>query len=273
MGNVLRVLGIVAASMVAGLAALVLLIFTVCGGFQHPSRESTMLLGGCLAAIGGSVTAIIALARGIKSSVPSHAGLAVPPQAMPSDAYPGAVLPAGTYAYTPASAPAGALTGTELQWLILLRIALGAYILFGFASTAIGSVALARSQPRFLLLIAMQSVMNVLPSALALLLLRNPPSGLAADLAIAPAAASILYRIVYTGGMVAFSGLLERMPQPASFLLRLAMFTALEAAIIWLGAMVRRRADAGNYARLIGLVVAFLIWEAMSGFVVTLFYY
>jgi hypothetical protein len=269
MGNVLRVLGIVAASMVAGSAALVLLIFTVCGGFDHPSRESTMTLAGCLAAIGGAVTAIIFLARGITSSVPARAGLAVPPQFTPSGAYPGAVMPAS--AYVPVPAPAGALTGTELQWLMFLRIALGAYILLGFASTAIGSVALARLEPRFLMMNVTQTVLNVLPGVLALLLLRNPPSGLAADVAIAPAAASILYRLVYTGGMVAFSGLLERMPQPASFLLRLAMFTALEGAIVWLGTMVRRRADAGNYARLIGLVVAFVIYEAISGFVVYLF--
>ena len=66
--------------------------------------------------------------------------------------------------------------------------------------------------------------------------------------------------------------IVERMPQPATFLLRLAVFTALEGAIIWLGTMVRRRADAGNYGRLIGLIIAFLVYEAMSGFVFYLFF-
>jgi hypothetical protein len=271
MGNVLRVLGIVAASVVAGLAALVLLIFTVCGGFKEPGREGTMLLAGCLAVIGASMTAIIALARSLKPSTPYQMGLAVPPAApIPSGAYPGAVYPGTAYAARPAAA--GALTGTELQWLIFLRIALGAYLLLAFASTATSMVGLARFEPRVTMMVVTQSVLNVLPSVLALLILRNPPSGLAADLAIAPAAASILYRFFYTGGMIVFSGMLQRMPQPASFLLRLAMFTALEGAIIWLGAMVRRRADAGNYARLIGLIVAFVVYEAMSGFVYYLFF-
>jgi hypothetical protein len=271
MGNVLRILGIVAASMVAGIAALVLLLFTVCGGFDRPSREGTMTVAICIACIGGAITAIIFLARSIKPSASYQAGLAVPPSAhVPSGAYPGAVYPGAPHA-TPA-APASALTGNELQWLIFLRIALGAYVLLAFASTAIGSVALARVAPRFLMMIVTQSVLNVLPSVLALLILRNPPSGLAADFAIAPAAASILYRLFSTGGMIVFSGMLERMPQPATFLLRLAMFTALEAAIIWLGAMVRRRADAGHYGRLIGLIVAFLCYEAFGNFVAYLFY-
>jgi hypothetical protein len=276
MGNVLRILGIVAASMVAGIAALVLLLFTVCGGFDRPSREGTMTVAICLACIGGAVTAIIFLARGIKPSASYQAGLAVPPSAPiasgadPGGAYPGAVYPGA--AYTAQPAPAVALTGTELQWLIFLRIALGAYVLLAFASTAIGSVALARLQPRILMMVVTQSVLNVLPSVLALFVLRNPPSGLAVDLAMAPAAASILYRLFYTGGMVIFSGMLQRMPQPATFLLRLAMFTALEAAIIWLGAMVRRRVDAGNYGRLIGLILAFLIYEAFGNVVAYLFY-
>lgn len=254
MGNVLRVLGIVVASMVVGVSALVLVIFTICGGFKNPGPESTMTLVVCLSCIAGAITAIVFLARGIKPSGSTQPGLAVPP-APPAPA-----------------ARIGPLTGTELQGLIFLRIALAAYILLALASTALSSIVLARLEPRFLLMNATQTLLNVLPGVLALLLLRNPPSGLATDLAIAPAAAAILYRLVYTGGMAAFSGLLERMPQPATFLLRLAVFTALEGAIIWLGTMVRRRADAGNYGRLIGLIIAFLVYEAMSGFVFYLFF-
>ena len=97
MGNVPRVLGIVLASMLLGLVALFLLLFTICGGLK--SADGGGVLAVCLLLIAGSIGLIVFLGRGIATARAASPGLAVPP---------GSATPAYVPPITP-SAPAGGL--------------------------------------------------------------------------------------------------------------------------------------------------------------------
>ncbi len=77
MGNVVRVLGVVLASMLLGLVALFLLLFTICGGLK--SADGGGVLAVCLLLIAGSIGLIVFLGRGIATARAASRGLAVPP--------------------------------------------------------------------------------------------------------------------------------------------------------------------------------------------------
>src|SRR5215203_5501112 len=97
MGNVLRVLGIVLASMLLGLVGLFLLLFTICGGLK--SSDAGGVLAVALLLMAAGVGLIVFLGRGLAVSRAASRGLAVPPA--------GAALPPDAAAvYAAASAPA-----------------------------------------------------------------------------------------------------------------------------------------------------------------------
>ena len=88
MGNVMRVLGIVLASMLLGLTGLFLLLFTICGGLK--SSDGGGVLAVCLLLIVGGVGLIVFLGRGIvatraastgprKFTAPSVTTMSLPP--------------------------------------------------------------------------------------------------------------------------------------------------------------------------------------------------
>ena len=167
MGNVLRVLGIVLASMLLGLVGLFLLLFTICGGLK--SSEGGGILAVCLLLIAGGIGLIVFLGRGIAANRAAASGLAVPPAgASPGYVAPpshgAAPVPASTYgpgyggptitppppagyapeaqapytppapgAYAPQAQPRPVLplrpmAGTDMQALIGLRVVLGLLI-------------------------------------------------------------------------------------------------------------------------------------------------
>ena len=104
MGNVLRVLGIVVASLLLGLVGLFLLLFTNCGGLR--SSEGSGVLAVCVVLIAGGIALIVFLGRGLSSSRAAR-GLAVAP-AVPAQAYGAATagaatLPSGAPMITPPS--------------------------------------------------------------------------------------------------------------------------------------------------------------------------
>ena len=96
MGNVMRVLGIVLASMLLGLVALFLLLFTICGGLK--SSEGGGVLAVCLLLIAGGIGLIVFLGRGIVATRAASPGLAV----QPAGATP-AYVPPSAYGAAPAS--------------------------------------------------------------------------------------------------------------------------------------------------------------------------
>ena len=106
MGNVMRVLGIVLASMLLGLTGLFLLLFTICGGLK--SSDGGGVLAVCLLLIVGGIGLIVFLGRGITSTRAASPGLAVPPAgATPAYVPPSAhgAAPASTYGGAPMITP------------------------------------------------------------------------------------------------------------------------------------------------------------------------
>jgi len=200
MGNVLRVLGIVLASMLLGLVGLFLLLFTICGGLE--SSDGGGVLAVCLLVMAGSVGLIVFLGRGLAVSRAASRGLAVAPA--------GAALPAGT---SPVYAAAGAtgmaeepapgtypgavataaapprrqalplrpLAGTDQQALVALRVCLLIYVLFSLGSMAFNVATFGRYGGNVAVQLILRSLFSLLPPAALLIAVsvRNPPAALA----------------------------------------------------------------------------------------------
>jgi hypothetical protein len=248
MNNTLRVLGIIGLAMLLGLTSLVLLLFAICGGFEEGPAVAATVLSVSFVIIFGGGAAIVWLGRGITPSRP-HAGLAVPP--------------AG-YAQAPA-APAApvrreALTGGSLQLLIVLRVVLALYILASLGMTAWTFSYLSDVTLFTALRFAVPGFINVLPAALALLLLSfNPPSGGALDLAAGTSIASLVWRTIsFARFMLNAYGAVMSLP---FYVLQMALFTLADVAIVGLSLAVRRKVETGNYWRIVVAAFAFLVWE------------
>jgi hypothetical protein len=279
MGNVLRVLGIIVASMLLGLVALFLVLFSICGGLE--SSEGGGVLAVCLLLIVGAVGLIIFLGRGLAASRSTSRGLAVapagtlpvtyaapdtyPPAASPPGAPPAAAAGAAAHAASRPVVPLRPLGGTDLQVLIGLRIALAVYILLSIGSVAVNVTNFGRLGSSFAIQMILRSILNVLPPAAVLLAvsIRNPPAGVALDAAAGMGIASILFRF----GFLAFSGLFSstfsQMPDLAFFFLRLGAFSALEAGLVGMAIYLRGRAGPLSPAALIVATVAFLFWDGL----------
>jgi hypothetical protein len=294
MGNVLRVLGIVVASMLLGLVGLFLLLFTICGGLK--SSDGGGVLAVCLVLIAGGIALIVFLGRGISSSRAAARGLAVAP-AVPAPAYGvpppgGAVLPSGAPQITPAvpygapsdvtppAAPPPAaqpplaaqrpvvplrpLGSTDVQVLVGLRIALVVYVLLSLASTIASAMAMNRYGSAVGVHLVLRSILGLLPviGLLIAVSVRTPPAPVALDAAAGFGAASILFRFV-TFGSMAFTPAFRAMPDVSFLLLRLGAFSALEALIAGLALHVRGSLGGLRLGSLVVATIAFLVWDGV----------
>jgi hypothetical protein len=262
MGNVLRILGIIAISMVIGLVALFLLLFTICGGFRTAGPEEGILVIVCAAVILGGVAAIVWLGRGLTKAQPAQVGLAVPPADRPIAPYAavGAAIPQAQLAE-----PRPRLKGQEFQWLVLLRIALAGYAFMTFGSTALAYVSMMQvSASTFALPMFAGAVIGAAPFILVLVLLKDPPSAVVLDLAAGMAGGSIVFRILWW----LFMSLTWQMGSGADMLPamigRLVLFSAVEAGIVALAVLLRKRIESGNWGRLIAIGVGFAVYEWIS---------
>lgn len=245
MGNVLRVLGIVAASMILGLAGLVLALFSICRGLK--SSDGGVVLAICLALIAGAVTVIVILGRGLASSRSAQRGLAVAPAAAP-----------------PAVA-AGLLSATDRQVLVGIRVALAVYILLSIGSMAASALNFRLYGSSVVIQLILRNVLALLPPAIVLVAVsvRTPPSGTALDAAAGLGIASIPFRF----GFVGFSGLLTstftQTPDMAFLLLRMAAFSAIEAVVAGLALHLRSRLGPVNAGAVVVATLLFLLWDGL----------
>lgn len=268
MGNVLRVLGIVLASMLLGLVGLFLLLFTICGGLT--SSDAGWILAVCLVVIAGCIALIVFLGRRISTNRATARGLAVPPAVDASD--PSA---AALYGTSPPQArpalPLRGLAGTDLQTLVALRVCLAILILLSVGSMIFTFVSIGRFGgyggygSTMVLQLTLRSILGLLPpvALLVAVSVRNPPAGVALDAAGGFGIASILFRI----GYLAFAGVfLEafRTGQMALTMLpRLAGYSLLEAGIAALALYLRSRVGPISPVALIVATIAFLFWEGL----------
>jgi hypothetical protein len=178
MGNVLRVLGIIVASMLLALVGLFLLLFSICGGLQ--SSEGAGILAICLVLLAGCAGLIVFLGRGLAAGRTAARGLAVPPASMPAaPAAPGFVVPLHQ------------LTGTDLQALIGLRACLAIYVLVSLGSMLFTITSVGRYGGAVVIQLVLRSLLGILPPAALLIAVsvRNPPAPLALDAAACSASA------------------------------------------------------------------------------------
>jgi hypothetical protein len=254
MGNVWRILGIVTLSIVLGLTSLFLLLFTVCGGFRSSGGEGAAVVLVCGAIFVSGVAGIVWLGRGIAASRQAPEGLAVSP-----------VQPGGAPGVAATRAVQAPLAGTDLQLLIFLRILLVAAILFTIGASAMTFIRYqgAGFSQGVAIQLVFSSIIGVMPAALLVLTLRNPPSGVALDLIAGMGIAGILWRAI-TFTTYGILSQLASSPEFAMFVMRAALFTLLDAAIAGLAIAVRRKVDTSTFARLIATTAAFLIWEWLT---------
>jgi hypothetical protein len=264
MGNVLRVLGIVAASMLLGLVGLFLALFSICGGLK--SAEGSGGLAGCLALMAGAVAVIVLLGRGLASSRSTQRGLAVAPagapRAVPAPADAVAGVPP---VVAPSAVHARPLSATDRQVLIGIRVALAIYILLSIGSMAASAFNFRLYGSSVAIQLILRNVLALLPPAIVLVAvsMRTPPAGVALDAAAGLGIASILFRV----GFVAFSGLLTstftQTPDMALLLLRMAAFSAIEATVAGLALHLRSRLGRVNVGAIVVAVLAFLFWDGL----------
>jgi hypothetical protein len=302
MGNVLRVAGIVVASMVLGLVGLFLLLFTICGGLT--SSDGGGVLAVCLLLMAGAAGLIVFLARGITATSGARRhGLAVPPAgATPVLGGPSAYAPApiagaptitpqtpsvsppygspapGTYPPPAAMAPPPRpvlplrpLAGTDLQVLVGLRVCLAIYIVLSFGSMAFTIVSVGRFGPSVAMQLIVRNVLSLLPPAAVLLAVsvRNPPAPAALDAVAGFGVASILFRFGYLAFAGVFLQAFRHGEMALTMLPRLAGYSALEAGIAGLALYLRSRVGPISAPTLVLATVAFLFWEGLVQAIMT----
>ncbi len=158
-----------------------------------------------------------------------------------------------------------ALTGTDRQVLIALRIALAVYIVLSFGSMLYSLVTFGRYSAAVSVQLILRNILATVPFVAVLLavIVRTPPAALALDAAAGLGIASVLYRV----GFLAFSGMFVsasgQLPALMILLLRLAAFTALEVAIVGMAIYLRGRVGALNPVALIVATAACLLWGGL----------
>ena len=271
MGNVIRVLGIVLASMLLGLTGLFLLLFTICGGLK--SSDGGGVLAVCLLLIVGGVGLIVFLGRGIVATRAASPGLAVPP----ASATPAYVPPITPSAPSASAAPPRAvlplrpLAGTDLQVLVGLRVCLAILILVSLGLMALNFVNFGRYGTNVAIQLTLQSILGLLPpvALLVAVSVRNPPAGAALDAVAGFGIASILFRFGYLGFAGAFVHAISQGDYLLTMLPRLVGYSALEAGIAGLALYLRSRVGPINAATLIVATLAFLFWEGLAQAIMT----
>ena len=227
MGNVLRVLGIVLASMLLGLVGLFLLLFTICGGLKD--SDGGAILAVCLLLMAGSIGLIVFLGRGIVATRAASRGLAVPPAGAArlrrpirrrgrplrrrrADDHTGVALRRPRQQRPPrhrASPAPRALAGSDRQALVGLRLCLAILILLSLGSMAFNFVNFSRFGSSVAIQLILRSILALVPPAvLVAVSIRNPPAGGALDAVAGFGIASILFRI----GYLAFAGVFVQAP-------------------------------------------------------------
>jgi hypothetical protein len=262
MGNVMRVLGIVLASMLLGLVGLFLLLFTICGGLK--SSEGGGVLAVCLLLMVGSIGLIVFLGRGIASARTASRVLAVPPAAGTSPP-PAAASDGPSVAATHPVIAVRPLAGTDLQVLVGLRLCLAIYILLAIGSIAFNFANVSRFGSGVAMQLILRNVLGLLPP-MALLLavcVRNPPAGAALDAVAGFGVASIVFRFGYLGFAGVFTSLFSQPDVLTTMLPRLAGYSALEAGLAGLAIYLRSRIGPLNPAALVVATLAFLFYEGM----------
>ena len=251
MNNVLRVLGIVGASIVLGLDALFLSLFTICGGLQSSDGPPVLVVCGVIFV--GSATAIVLLGRNLSRSQLAGPGLAVPP----------------AYAAGPAAVPTTApppLTGVDQQVLIGLRIALGIYLLAAIGSMILNFVNMRTYGSAVAIQLSLRNVLNFVAPAAVLLFVcvRNPPPAWVVDAAAGMGIASVLFRVGWFAYMLALTPAFSSGSMAiATVLVRMLFFTAIEGAIVGLALRLRGRVGAVGAAGVVVATIAFLFWEGL----------
>ena len=257
MGNVLRVLGIVLASMLLGLVGLFLLLFTICGGLK--SADGGPILAICLLLMAGGIGLIVFLGRGMVAARAPSPGLAIPPAgAAPPAPAPAAPLPRPALPLRP-------LAGTDLQVLVGLRVGLVVLVLLTLGSMAFNFVNFGRFGSSVAIQLTLRSVLSLLaPIALLVAVsVRNPPAGAALDAAAGFGVASIIFRFGHLGFAGVFTPVLSQMDILSTMLVRLVGYSALEAGIAGLAVYLRSRVGPINAAPLIVATLVFLFWEGL----------
>jgi hypothetical protein len=264
MGNVLRVLGIVAASMLLGLVGLFLALFTICGGLK--SSDGGGVLAICLASMAAAVAVIVLLGRGLASSRSTQRGLAVAPAGAPRAVPAPADALAGVQpAVAPSAVHARPLSATDRQVLIGIRVGLAVYLVLSIGSMAASAFNFRLYGSSVAIQLILRNVLALLPPAIVMVAVsvRTPPSGTALDAAAGLGIASILFRF----GFVGFSGLLTstftQTPDMAFLLLRMAAFSAIEAVVAGLALHLRSRLGPVNAGAIVVAVLAFLFWDGL----------
>jgi len=268
MGNVPRVLGIVLASMLLGLVALFLLLFTICGGLK--SADGGGVLAVCLLLIAGSIGLIVFLGRGIATARAASRGLVVPP----ASATPPAPAVSAPAAFAPPPRPALPLrpfAGSDLQVLVGLRLGLALLILLSLGSMAFNLANFGRFGSSVAIQLTLRSILGLLVpiAVLVAVSVRNPPAGAALDAAAGFGVASIIFRFGYLGFTGVFTSVLSQMDILSTMLVRLVGYSALEAGIAGLALYLRSRVGPINAAPLIVATLVFLFWEGVVQAVMT----
>jgi hypothetical protein len=270
MNNVLRVLGIVLASMVLGLAGLFLLLFTICGGLT--SSDGGAVLAVCLPVMAGCIALIVFLGRGIAVSRAASRGLAVPPAgAIPVEGAPLTSSPAAAPDEARPVLPLRPFAGTDLQALIGLRVGLAILILVSLASMIFTFVSFGRFGSTIATQLTLRSILGLLPpiALLVALSVRNPPAGAALDAAGGFGIASILFRVGYLAYVGVFLDAFRTGQMALTMLPRLAGYSLLDAGIAGVALYLRSRVGPMNPVALIAATLAFLFWEGLVQAIMT----
>lgn len=263
MGNVLRVLGIVLASMLLGLVGLFLLLFTICGGLK--GSEGGGILAVCLLLMAGGIGLIVFLGRGISTNRAASRGLAVAAAHSAPSAYEAEPTYGATSAPPSRQAPLRPLVGTDMQALVGLRVCLAILILLSLGSMTFDFVNFSRFGTNVAMQLILRSILGLLPPAALLVAVsvRNPPAAAALDAVAGFGIASIIFRF----GYLAFAGVFVQALSQGDYLLtmlpRLAGYSLLEAGIAGVALYLRSRVGPIGAPALIVATLAFLMWEGL----------
>jgi hypothetical protein len=290
MGNVLRVLGIVLASMLLGLTGLFLLLFTICGGLTGSDGGGIMAV--CLVLMVGAVGLIVFLGRGIVVVRAASRGLAVPPagttpvygdaaaygassassaEATSTDG--GPMITPSPAASVPQARPVLPLrpfTGTDLQALVAVRIGLAIYLLLSVGSMLVTLANFSRFGNSVGIHLILRNILTVLPPIVALVAVsvRNPPAGAALDAVAGFGIASIIFRFAYSA-FTMFTPAFRQADILMTMLPRLAGYSLLDAGIAGLALYLRSRVGPIKAATLTVATLAFLFWEGLVQAIMT----
>ena len=274
MNDVLRVLGIVLASLLLGLVGLFLALFTICGGMSDSDGPGVLAV--CLVIMAGAVTAIVILGRGIADSRTAGRGLAVRPTAeapaMPVGTFasplgePAAVAAPAPRPPAPAIvAPLPPLGRTDVQVLMALRIALAVYVLVSLGSLALNAANFTRYGSAVAIQVILRNLLGVLPplAVLVALTLRTPPIRAAVDAAAGMGIASLLFRFGTVAATGLFTAVYSRGNGLSIMLLWMVVFSTLDVAIAGLALHLRSRLGAVSAGALVVAVVGFLCYDGL----------